>query len=143
MTTQPQIDGRDLGLAFQATTVLRDRILAKNGWTFPEFVALRILTENPQATRAEYLRLLERVLLLDEAQAEDLVRGLDGPRMLRDGERPALTPTGRRAFEALMEEFANTTALVYAGIDAEAIATTRNVLHQVQEQAEALAAAQA
>ena len=55
MTTQPQIDGRDLGLAFQATTVLRDRVLAKHGRTFAEFVAIRVLSEGTFDCRDAYV----------------------------------------------------------------------------------------
>ena len=140
MTTQPQIDGRDLGLAFQATTVLRDRVLAKHGRTFAEFVAIRVLSEGTFDGRDAYVSTLARNLQLDAAQVEALLAALDAAGLVQDGTIVELTPAGEAAFTNLTRAFQHTTAQIYAGIDAADIATTRNVLQRVQAQAERLAA---
>jgi DNA-binding MarR family transcriptional regulator len=138
-TTTPQIDGRDLGLAFQSTVVLRDRVLAKHGRSFPEFVALRVLAEGSFASRDEYVKAVSRNLLMDTSAVEALLDTMTTSGLVENGSI-VMTSEGSRVFRSLSDEFARTTAQVYAGIDASDIATTRDVLRRVHDRAEALAA---
>src|SRR6476661_8950949 len=110
MTSQPQIDGRDLGLAFQATVVLRDRVLARHGRTFPEFVALRLLAEGTIANRDAYVSTLARNLNTDAVAIEMLIAGVEAAGLIEDGTSPALTPAGREAFTNLTKAFQHTTS---------------------------------
>lgn len=142
MSQTPLLTGQDIAEASGAVEIQLERVLGPTGTTRHEYVVLRVLAarqfESPASLR-EYLA-SQRQLGLTPPTISTLLTGLN-ERGLTTGTAdsdpgPAqLTPGGADLLRRLAETVAPTTRSIFAGIDAEDLATAHRVLRQVIEHA--------
>jgi DNA-binding MarR family transcriptional regulator len=143
MTDTPTLTGQDIGEAQGAVTGLLDRIVAGNGSTSTEYIALRVLAGRGPWASAEALRDYlagQPQLDLDQRSAATLLDGLWARGLITsDGSGDAvpvqLTAVGTDLHAGLGRAVAEVTGELYAGIDRDDLATAHRVLVQVTERA--------
>jgi DNA-binding MarR family transcriptional regulator len=145
MTDTPTLTGQDIGEAQGAVTGLLDRIVAGNGSTSTEYIALRVLAGRGPWASAEALRDYlagQPQLGLDQRSAGTLLDGLRAKGLITpDAAGPVqLTAAGADLLAGLGRAVAEVTGKLYAGIDRDDLATAHRVLAQVTERAGELAA---
>lgn len=138
-TTPPPLTGQDIGEAQRAVHALLIELLAAKDRTYPDWIALRTLTQDgPVIGRDELRRLLAERLDAEPPAVVALLDRLGSTGLIRDaGDPPAveLTPAGAALYQALLADVAQATARIYADLDPADLATTRRVLHHVTERA--------
>lgn len=145
MTDTPTLTGQDIGEAQGAVTGLLDRIVAGNGSTSKEYIALRVLAGRGPWASAEVLRDYlagQPQLGLDQRSAGTLLDGLSAKGLITpDAAGPVqLTAAGAGLLAGLGRAVAEVTGKLYAGIDRDDLVTAHRVLAQVTERAGELTA---
>lgn len=146
MTQPPVLTGQDIAEAEGAVSRLLERVLAKEGTTRQEYIALRVLAlRGPWASPRELHAFLlgQRQLGLTGAAATELLAGLEDQGLASgtaaDGRGPAAaTPDGTALHARLNEAVLPTTRELYAGLDPDDLAIARRVLTQVTKRADQL-----
>jgi DNA-binding MarR family transcriptional regulator len=134
----PPLTGMDINLAARATRAVFDTLLGKGGITFAEWVALRTLALQGPAIERDTLKDTLTSLLPGEAPAGELLDALRSRGLLGDdGDRIVLTADGEALFGRLQGEVGRTTAELYGDLDPEDLATTRRILAEVAQRANA------
>jgi len=147
MTQAPTLTGQDIAEADGAVTRLLERVLAREGATRHDYLALRVLAlRGPWALPRELHAFLagQRQLGLTEASAAELLAGLEDRGLASgtaaDGHGPAEATREGAALQArLTAAVAPVTSELYAGFDPGDLETVRRVLTQVAERADGLA----
>ncbi|MEV4130672.1 hypothetical protein AB0J72_00715 [Dactylosporangium sp. NPDC049742] len=129
MTT---LNGRILGQAERATRAVLDRLLARSGTTFEQWVAVNLTAAGP-LTRAELLAQMSAGLRTDPAAHVDAAFGAG----LLTGD-VALTDLGRSRYEEISAGIKALTVQIYGDLSPEDLDTAGRVLLQVTERANAL-----
>jgi hypothetical protein len=145
MTDTPTLTGQDIGEAQGAVSGLLNRIVAGNGSTSNEYIALRVLAGRGPWASADALRDYlagQPQLGLDQRSAGVLLDGLRaGGLITPDAVGPVqLTAAGADLHAGLGRSVAEVTGKLYAGIDGDDLATAHRVLVQVTERAGELSA---
>jgi DNA-binding MarR family transcriptional regulator len=145
MTNTPTLTGQDIGEAQGAVTGLLDRIVAGNGSTSKEYIALRVLAGRGPWASADALRDYlagQPQLGLDQRSAGVLLDGLRARGLITpDAAGPVrLTAAGAELHAGLGRAVAEVTGKLYAGIDGDDLATAHRVLVQVTQRAGELSA---
>jgi hypothetical protein len=144
MTNTPTLTGQDIGEAQGAVTGLLNRIVAGNGSTSSEYIALRVLAGRGPWASADALRDYlagQPQLGLDQRSAGVLLDGLRARGLITlDAADPGLTAAGAELHAGLGRAVAEVTGKLYAGIDGDDLATAHRVLVQVTQRAGELSA---
>jgi DNA-binding MarR family transcriptional regulator len=139
MTQTPPLTGQDIGEAAAAVRVLLTDLLDRAGLVFEDWVALRMLALAGASVDRETLqRDLARELRTDRSTIAASLARLEGAGLVGGA---ALTIWGEALFGRLRDAVAQASAQVYSGMDPEDLATTRRVLREVTERANAMAGA--
>lgn len=145
MTVVPALTGQDIAEAAEAVRALLDNVTARTGRSASEFIALRIMALRGSTPPVGLHDLLTRqrqsgqdhaaiTQLLKRLQDEGLASGTSG----RQAGPARLTDKGHAVLSQLTAAVAAATSQLYAGIDPQDLATTRQVLTQVTERARSL-----
>ncbi|HTF10641.1 MAG TPA: MarR family transcriptional regulator [Asanoa sp.] len=138
MTATPTLTGQDIGEAQGALSALLSNVLAASDVSGNEYVTFRVITvRGPWATLddlAVYLA-TQPQLGLDGAAAAHLCAGLVQKGLATAGGPVALTPLGAQLFDSLNATVRQTTQSIYAGLDADDLATAHRVLATLTDRA--------
>jgi DNA-binding MarR family transcriptional regulator len=138
MTTQAvPVSGQDIGVAARAVNAVLLALLDEIGATYPEWIALRTLTQDGPAARNALLGVLAGRLDTTVEETGELLDRLGSAELVRQGDRVELTAAGRVRYERLLAEVGRVSAPLYRGLDPEDLATARRVLVTVTERARA------
>jgi DNA-binding MarR family transcriptional regulator len=142
MSTTPTLTPQVIGQAESAHKPLMDRILARSGTTFPQWVALTIIAaDGGAAGLAELTGRMTGALKIDSATAAAAVAGLTASGLLEElpGERPGagLTDAGQARYRQIRAAVDEVTTRLYGGIPADDLATAGRVLTIITARANA------
>jgi hypothetical protein len=136
-TTAPPLTGQDINVAARATRLLLVAGLDSIDTSFEHWVVINLVATGQVAGATELKARLSTGLGLDDAAVDDLLDGLAAEHLLiRDGDALELTADGQHRWDQGQPIVAELVGWLYAGIDAEALATTRRVLVAVTERAQ-------
>jgi DNA-binding MarR family transcriptional regulator len=139
MTTTPTLTGQDIGEAQGALSALLSNALAASDVSANEYVTFRVITvRGPWASLddlASYLA-TQPQLGLDGAAAAQLCAALVQKGLVTAGDPVALTPQGTQLFDSLNATVRQTTQRIYAGLDADDLATAHRVLATLTDRAQ-------
>ena len=140
MTTPPPLTGQDIGMAQNATRALLDNLLAGAGTDFPEWIVLRLISQNGGPVgRVPLAGNLARALTLADVEVERLLSRTDARGLIHQVvEGYALTVHGEETYQRLSDQVAQLTAKLYADFDPGDLATAGRVLREVAQKATAL-----
>jgi DNA-binding MarR family transcriptional regulator len=142
MTQASPLTGQDIGEAAAAVRVLLTDLLDRAGLVFEDWVALRMLALAGGSVDRETLqRDLARELRTDRSTIAASLARLEEAGLLGRADGAALTIWGEALLGRLRDAVAQASAQVYSGMDPEDLATTRRVLREVTERANAMAGA--
>ncbi|MFE9909863.1 hypothetical protein [Streptomyces clavifer] len=143
MTTTTTVNGQIIGRAHYATRAVLDGLLAESGTTFHQAVALNATAEGDGAMERELLTgLMTGTLKIDAEAAREVIDSLIAAGLLTHaGTRVELTASGRALQDGIRSGTSRITALLYADLPAEDLATAGRVLTAVTERANAVLAA--
>jgi len=142
MTTTPTLTGQDIGRAERATRAVLDRLLAKTGTTFHQWVTLRLLAANGGVLQralltrrmTESLRIAEPAVL---ATRDELVTRGFVTATPPESKRVELTPAGSTRYRDVRDGIDRITERLYGSLTTEELATAHRVLAIVTERANA------
>lgn len=138
MTATPTLTGQDIGEAQGALSALLSNVLAASDVSANEYVTFRVITvRGPWASLDDLAAYLatQPQLGLDGAAAAHLCAALVQKGLVTAGDPVALTPQGTQLFEALNATVRQTTQRIYAGLDADDLATAHRVLATLTDRA--------
>lgn len=141
MTERPPVNGQVIGEAERAILPLLQIVLGEVETSFETWVTLNAIASAEEPAREALLRNLAEGLGGDPAERLRRVEAAGLVREAPDGgpSRVELTPQGQDLHGRIREGIARTNARLYAGMDADDLATTREVLVEVTRRARALA----
>ncbi|HEX4213622.1 MAG TPA: hypothetical protein VIA06_09905 [Candidatus Dormibacteraeota bacterium] len=139
--TVPVISGFDLNLAARATRSALDRVLEREGLTFPTWgVMNQIGSKGGRIPAEELTAALRAGLGMGPEALSGLLRAVAAEGLITVGEGSAeLTAAGAERFRRLQALVADLAGELWAGFDPEELAVTRRVLVEVAERARAAA----
>jgi len=146
VTETPTLTGQDINVAARAVRRLLDALLDEAGITFAGWVAVLTLAQDGPAIRRDVLqRDLAENLQADASSITELLDQLESTGLVReasdagaaDAVHVRLTPDGEALVRRLQEGIGRITAELYSGFDPTDLATTRRVLVEVTERANA------
>jgi DNA-binding MarR family transcriptional regulator len=130
-------------MAQNATRALLDDLLARSGTDFPEWLVLRLLSQQGAAITREALRDgLAAGLVLHTTAAERLLERTAARGYVRQNPQTTdigLTEAGSERYRGLSDAVAQLTARLYADLDPADLAATGRVLREVTRRATTLA----
>ncbi|GIF50950.1 DNA-binding MarR family transcriptional regulator [Asanoa ferruginea] len=138
MTATPTLTGQDIGEAQGALSALLTNVLAASDVSANEYVTFRVITvRGPWESLDDLAAYLatQPQLNLDTAGAGKLCAGLVQKGLVTAGGPVALTPAGSQLFESLNATVRETTQRIYAGLDANDLATAHRVLATLTDRA--------
>jgi DNA-binding MarR family transcriptional regulator len=118
---------------------LMDRVLARTGGTFPQWVALNFTAVNGDSIdRGPLIAGITTALQIDEPAAEATIAELGHEGLLETapGSPVALSDAGRQRYAAIRAAIDQTTAPLFADIPEADLATTQRVLTTIAERAD-------
>jgi hypothetical protein len=137
--TTPVLNGQLIGQAQIATGALLERILARTGTTFHQWVAINVATLSGGAVeRAGLIARMTDGLRIEVGAAEAAASGVVELGLAElDGERLVLTEAGRARHAEISADTAELTGRLYGGIEADDLAVAGRVLAEVTARAQA------
>jgi len=141
MVQTPALTGQDIGAAANATRAVLNVLLDREDTTFPEWVALRSLTQRgPGLTPNDFRRFLATGLAVEPAAIPDLLTRLESKGLIRQnaGGFVEMAPAGESLYDRLSGPLAEITAQLYSDLDPDDLAAAQRVLGAVTERAKAL-----
>ncbi|MEV0523198.1 MarR family winged helix-turn-helix transcriptional regulator [Streptomyces sp. NPDC050439] len=138
----PTANGRVVALAHYASRALLERVLTRNGTTFPQNVTLQVLaTAGEPMSQDELVGNVTGSLKVDDSVVHGVIEELTSTELLEkdpaDASRIRLTGAGRELHATTSAEAAQIAARLYTGIPAEDLAVAGRVLTLVTERANA------
>jgi len=145
MAVAPTLSPQVIGQAENAHRPLMNRILARSGTTFPQWVALpKVAGDGGTADRRQLIDAMTGALKIDDAAAAEALAGLTAAGLLQalpgDGAQVGLTPAGQARYGEIRAAVDEVIAQVYGDIPPEDLATAGRVLAQITARANELAA---
>ncbi|MFJ8764551.1 hypothetical protein [Streptomyces clavifer] len=142
MTTTTTVNGQIIGRAHYSTRAVLDGLLAESGTTFHQAVALNATADGGAMERELLTGLMTGTLKIDAEAAREVIDSLIAAGLLTHaGTRVELTASGRALQDGIRAGTSRITALLYADLPAEDLATAGRVLTAVTERANAALAA--
>jgi hypothetical protein len=140
-TLSPQV----IGQAERAHQPLMDRILARSGTTFPQWVALgTVAAGGGDVSRDEVRSRLTGAIKISDAAAAEALAGLTTAGLLHvqpdNGSRVGLTAPGRERYREIRAAVDQVTDRLYGSIPPSDLATAGRVLALITARANELAA---
>lgn len=142
MTSQQTLSSRTIGVTENALRAILLRGLSGTGLDYPQWVALKVTAESPAPQTVEDLvTFLQDGLKIDENAALIAIDALQASGVLaQNGDTLEVTPSGASLYGRLNDEYAALSRQMYAGLEADELATTQHVLSTITERANALLA---
>jgi DNA-binding MarR family transcriptional regulator len=142
MPTTPTLNGQVIGQAEHATRAVLDRLLARTGTTFHQWVALNLTAvSGGAADQAELIGQMTNGLKIDDSAVRATIAELTASKLLEarpgDGSRFALTDAGQARYRQIRTALDGITARLYGDLPAEDLATAGRVLAVVTARADA------
>jgi DNA-binding MarR family transcriptional regulator len=124
-----------------------NRILARSGTTFPQWVALtKVAADGGTADRRQLIDAMTGALKIDDAAAAEALAGLAAADLLEalealpgTGSRVGLTPPGQARYREIRAAVDRVTARLYGDIPPAELATAGRVLALITARANELA----
>lgn len=141
MPTTPALNGQLIGQAERATRAVLDRLLARTGTGFTEWVALNLATSNAAPIAPEILAArLAHGLKTSVADALVAIAALRDGGLVHDLPDGTLAPSraGRERYEEISSGIAAVSARLYGDLPLAEVAAAGRVLATVTERANAL-----
>ncbi|KOV67794.1 hypothetical protein ADL01_24090 [Streptomyces sp. NRRL WC-3618] len=137
--TAPTLNPRVIALAHYAGRAVLENVLARQGVTFQQSVALRLVAVADGPVEREWLvGEVVDALKIGEADVRTVVDELIEARLLTaESALLAITDAGRELYRTTTAETAPLTARIYAGIPADDLAVAGRVLSLINERANA------
>jgi DNA-binding MarR family transcriptional regulator len=140
--TTPPVTGQDLGMAQNATRALLDDLLARSGTDFPEWLVLRMISQQGAAARDALRDGLAAGLALHPTAAERLLERTAARGYVRPDPQTGhvgLTAAGAQRYQGLNDAVNGLTAQLYGDLDPADLAATGRVVREVTRRARTLA----
>jgi DNA-binding MarR family transcriptional regulator len=133
MATAPTLSTQVIGQAERALGALMDRVLARIGGTFHQWVALNLATAGGGSIDRDQLRSrMTGALKIDDAAARAAITELSAAQLLEDrpgqGARVGLTDTGQARYRQLRTAIDQLTTRLYGDLSADDLVTAGRVL---------------
>ena len=147
MPVTPTLSPRVIGQAENAHRPLMNRILARSGTMFPQWVALtKVAADGGTADRRQLIDAITGALKIDDAAAAEALAGLAAADLLEalealpgTGSRVGLTPPGQARYREIRAAVDRVTARLYGDIPPAELATAGRVLALITARANELA----
>jgi hypothetical protein len=133
MATTPTLTTQVIGQAERALGALMNRVLARTGGTFYQWVALNLAARSGGTIdRDQLVGRMTGALKIDDAQALAAITELTASRLLQglpgEGSRVGLTDAGQVRYRQLRTAIDQITARLYGDLPADDLATAGRVL---------------
>jgi DNA-binding MarR family transcriptional regulator len=133
MTDSPPIT-RFIGEAERTLQALLQRQLQKAGMTFPEWVALTLLSGG-QLSKEGLAQAIAGARVVAPGSEMTLVNDLIGKELVARGQNLSMTQRGLNVFQPLRDSMRCVTSRLAAGVSSDDLAVTRRVLETVTSRA--------
>jgi DNA-binding MarR family transcriptional regulator len=142
MTNAPILSSRTIGETENALQAILARTLTGTELDYHRWVTLKVISETtPPISETAAVQELVNGLKIDQPTAADVIATLDASGTVdRTGDTLHLTSQGAALYERLNNEIRQVAQQMWAGLDAEDLATAHRVLSTIKERANTLLA---
>lgn len=142
MSTTPAFSTQVIGQAENALGALMNRVLARTGGTFRQWVALNLTAASGGAIdRGQLVSRITGALKIDDSAALAAIAELTASRLMEslpgEDSRVGLTDAGQARYQQIRTAIGEITARLYGDLPADDLATTGRVLTTITARANA------